>query len=111
MLSLAGRQTALSAVMEAGGFRASAARDNVIVIRRGSEDEPRLLKLGLKARDGNAPEAASFALQPLDVVLVTESGVARTGRAIDQYLRQMLPLTLSGGFSWLLGRGVLGAVE
>lgn len=108
MISLTGRQTALSAVMEAGGFKASAARDEVLVIRRGDQDEPRLLRLALEAKDGRAPEAASFALQPLDVVLITESGVARTGRAIDQYVRQMIPVTLTGGFSWLFGRGVIG---
>jgi polysaccharide biosynthesis/export protein len=103
VLPLVGSQTALSAVMEAGGFRASAARDEIIVIRKGTEDEPRVLRLGAKGQDGNAPEAAKFALQPLDVVLVTESGVARTNRAIDQYVRQMIPLSLTGGFSWLFG--------
>jgi protein involved in polysaccharide export with SLBB domain len=109
MLPMNGRQTALGAVMEAGGFRPSAARDEVLVIRRTDQDQPRLLRLSMKAKNGVAPEAANFALQPLDVVLVTESGVARTGRAIDQYVRQMLPLTLTGGFSWLLGKnGIFG---
>jgi polysaccharide biosynthesis/export protein len=104
MLTMHGRQTALGAVVEAGGFRPSAARDAVLVIRRTDQDQPRLLRLAMKAKNGQAPEAANFALQPLDVVLVTESGVARTGRAIDQYVRQMVPLTLTGGFSWLFGQ-------
>src|SRR5262249_9782581 len=42
---LVGRQTALGAVMEAGGFKTSAARDTVTVIRRGSEDRPRVIEL------------------------------------------------------------------
>ena len=109
MQPLVGRQTALGAVVEAGGFRPSAARDEVIVIRRGSDDAPRVLRLSLEGKAGKAAAAANFALEPLDVVLITESGVARTGRAIDQYVRQMIPVTLTGGFSWLLGRGVLGA--
>jgi protein involved in polysaccharide export with SLBB domain len=112
MLAMNGRQTALGAVMEAGGFRPSAARDAVLVIRRTDQDQPRLLRLSMKTKAGQAPEAANFALQPLDVVLVTESGVARTGRAIDQYVRQMLPLTLTGGFSWLLGKdGIFGGSQ
>lgn len=110
MLPLTGRQTALSAVMEAGGFRPSAARDEVLVIRRGTEDEPRLLRLALKNKDGQAAEAANFALQPLDVVLVTESGIARADRAVDQYVRQLIPLSLTGGFSWLFGPA-LGVVK
>ena len=65
---------------------------------------PNTMENGAK---GEGPEAARFALQPLDVVLVTESGVARAGRTVDQYVRQMIPLSLTGGFSWLLG-GVPG---
>ena len=108
VLPLVGRQTALTAIMEAGGFRTSAARDEVLVIRRGSEDEPRLLWVSLKNAPGKASEAARFALEPLDVVLVTESGVARTGRAIDQYVRQMIPVTLTGGLSWIIGSDLFG---
>jgi polysaccharide export outer membrane protein len=111
MLALVGAQTAFGAVMEAGGFRPTAARDEVVVIRRGDAEQPVVMRLDLKVRDGNPPEAARFALQPLDVVLVTESGVARTNRAIDQYVRQMIPLSLSGGFTWLFGNGGFGVVD
>ncbi len=111
MLAMVGRQTALGAVMEAGGFKPSAARDEVLVIRRGDQDAPRLLRLSMQHSAGQAAEAANFNLQPLDIVLVTESGVARTGRAVDQYVRQMIPVSLTGGFSWLLGRGVLGGTK
>jgi protein involved in polysaccharide export with SLBB domain len=107
-LPLTGRQTALGAVMEAGGFRASAARDELLVIRRGDEDAARILRLSTKNSGSAGSEAASFALQALDVVIVAESGIARTGRAMDQYVRQLLPLTLSGGFTWLFGQRTLG---
>jgi protein involved in polysaccharide export with SLBB domain len=111
MLPLVGKQTALSAVMEAGGFRPTAARDEVVVIRRGDQDTPLQMRLSLKTKDGQAGEAARFSLQPLDVVLVTESGVARTNRAIDQYVRQMIPLTLTGGFTWLLGGSAVVGIK
>jgi polysaccharide export outer membrane protein len=95
--------------MEAGGFKTSAKRNTVVVIRRGDEDMPRTITLSMeRGPDGKAPEAAAFALEPLDVVLVAESGVARAGRAMDQYVRQMMPIALSGGFSWLLGSAVFG---
>jgi polysaccharide export outer membrane protein len=111
MLPMGGRQTALGAVMEAGSFRPTAARDAVLVIRRGEKDTPQLLRLSTKSKNGQAAAAANFVLEPLDIVLVTESGVARTNRAIDQYVRQMIPISLTGGFSWLLGRGVLGTIQ
>ena len=109
MLALGGRETALGAVMEAGGFKTSAKRNMVVVIRRGDEDTPRTIPLSMEpGANGQAPEAASFNLEPLDVVLVAESGVARAGRAMDQYVRQMMPIVLTGGFSWLFGSGVFG---
>jgi polysaccharide biosynthesis/export protein len=109
MLPLVGRQTAMSAVMEAGGLKSSAKRSEVLVIRRGDEDAPRVLRLSMEqGPKGEGPEAANFGLQPLDVVLVTESGIARAGRAMDQYVRQLLPVALTGGFSWLLGDQVFG---
>jgi hypothetical protein len=74
----------------------------VIVIRKGDEDKPRLIQLSMKAAsDTEGPEAASFRLQPLDVVLVSESGVARAGRAIDQYVRKLIPVFLTAGITWL----------
>jgi polysaccharide export outer membrane protein len=106
VMPLVGRQTALGAVMEAGGFSRSAARGEVIVVRRGTEDKPRILRLSMKNDRNVGSEASSFPLQPLDVVLVSESGIARTGRALDQYVRQMIPVNL--GASWLFGSTVLG---
>jgi polysaccharide export outer membrane protein len=108
VLPLVGRQTALGAVMEAGGMKVSANRGEIIVLRRGDEDAPRVIPLSMKAKKGVAPEAAAFRLQPLDVVLVSESGVSRANRAVDQYLRQMVPILLTGGFSYLFNTGVLG---
>jgi hypothetical protein len=112
MLPMNGRQTVFGAVMEAGGFKPSAARDSVLVIRRTEDDRPRLLRVSMKNHNGLAAEAANFALQPLDIILVNESGIARTGRALDQYVRQLIPLTLTGGFSWLLGNnGLFGGSQ
>lgn len=108
MLPLVGEQTALGAITEAGGFKASAKRSTVIVIRRGESDIPQVLKLSMKHRGAEASDAASFALQPLDVVLVAESGIARANRGLDQYVRQMIPGVLTGGFTYLFNGGLLG---
>jgi protein involved in polysaccharide export with SLBB domain len=108
MLPLNGFQTALGAITEAGGFRGSANRDGVIVIRRGEREVPHVLRLSAKPRGGEPSDVASFALQPLDVVLVPESGIARANRAVDQYVRQMIPGVLTGGFTYLFNDAALG---
>lgn len=104
MLPMFGRQTALGAVMEAGGFRATAARDEVIVVRQTLDDQPRLLRLSMKNDNDRPSEASNFTLQPLDVVLVNESGIAKVGRAVDQYIKQVLPVSIS----WLFGPTTIG---
>ena len=40
-------------------------------------------------------------LQPFDVVLVPESRIARMDRWVDQYIRQLIPVTLTAGFTYL----------
>jgi protein involved in polysaccharide export with SLBB domain len=109
VLPLIGRQTALGAVMEAGGLKSSANRDGIVVLRRGDEDTPRVIHLSMKSADGTAPEASAFQLQPLDVVFVNESGVSRANRAVDQYVRQMSPMLLTAGFSYLFHAALFGA--
>jgi protein involved in polysaccharide export with SLBB domain len=108
MLQLGGRQTALDAVMEAGGLKASSNRSELVVLRRSESDQPRVIHLSMKSTKGAAPEASAFQLQPLDVVLVSESGISKAGRTIDQYVRQMSPFILTAGFSWLFGSGPIG---
>jgi hypothetical protein len=79
-----------------------------MVLRRADMDTPRVIRLSMKSRNGAAPEASAFRLEPLDVVLASESGVARAGRAVDQYVRQMSPLLLSAGFSYLFNGALFG---
>jgi len=108
MLALVGEQTALGAITEAGGLKPSAKRDEVIVIRRGENEMPQLLKLSGKRQGPEPSDVSSFALEPLDVVLVPESGIARTNRAIDQYVRQMFPGVITAGFTYLFNGSFVG---
>ena len=108
VLPLIGRQTALGAVMEAGGMKGSADHGAIIVLRRGDEDRPRVIRLSMKSEHGEAPDASAFPLQPLDVVLVNESGVSRVNRTIDQYVRQMIPFLVTAGFTYLTNGALFG---
>jgi protein involved in polysaccharide export with SLBB domain len=101
MLPLVGQQTALGAIVEAGGFRPTAKRGAVVLIRRGAEGLPTVTRLSMKSNRNNPADAVSFQLQPFDLLLVTESGIAKANRGVDQYIRQMVPGLLTGGFSYL----------
>lgn len=97
-IEMIGDMDALQAVVAAGGFKPSAKRDSVVLIRRSAGGRPMRrivdLKRGLAdpARTGLAP------LRRFDVVYVPRSSVAEAGLFMQQYVRDLLPV----GFSYSL---------
>ena len=45
-----------------------------------------------------------MALRPFDVVYVPESRIRRVDRFVDEYIRQLIPITATAGFTYLLGK-------
>lgn len=101
VIALAGDMTALSAVMQAGGFRHTAKTDNVILVRNNGRNVPVARKVNLKAVLKNGE--GDVALRPFDVVFVPKSKIARVDQFVDQYIRQVIPATLTAGFTYLQG--------
>ncbi len=91
--------TPIAAIGAAGGFLPVASPENVHVIRfrpDGSyEDFKFKLDADLKHSD---PAALTFRLHPQDVVFVPKSGIAKADDFVDQYIRNLLPIPISGGF-------------
>jgi len=101
LIPLAGEVTAVSAIFQAGGFRPTARKDSVILIRNDGQDRPLAFTLNLKeVLEKGKPDVS---LKPFDVIYVPMSKIARLDQVIDQYVRQLIPMTLSGGFTYLLG--------
>jgi protein involved in polysaccharide export with SLBB domain len=104
MLPMDGRITALSAVMNAGGFTNTASPKNAFLLRDNGDHKPQVMKLHL---DEVMKGGADTVLYPYDVVFVPKSGIAKLDRTIEQYVRAVLPVTLTGGFSYLTGGAIL----
>lgn len=109
VLDLVGKQTALSAIMQSGGLLMSANRSQAVVIRKGKGGSPVSTVVSLK-RKGAAPQAASFELRPFDIVIVDRSGIAKANQAIEQYVKRMIPVTLSAGFLYVFNNRSNGLV-
>jgi protein involved in polysaccharide export with SLBB domain len=101
-IALPGQMTLVEAIGEAGGRRPTAGK-TVVVIRRNNEGRPEGVRLSPYRGDREGPDAA-FALQPFDVVMVPESKVTRLDRWVDQHIKQLNPVMLSAGFTYLLQR-------
>jgi polysaccharide biosynthesis/export protein len=94
------RLTLMAALVSAGGTKRSAKMDEVLLLRDNGSSTPLVSKLDVKQI---LKGAADPTLQPYDVVIVPKSGIAKVNDWVDQYLRQMSPITLSLGFSYVLG--------
>jgi protein involved in polysaccharide export with SLBB domain len=99
-LPMSGRFTALTAVMEAGGFRGTARTDSVILLRN-QGGKPQVVRLDLKSVLENGTPDVN--LQPFDVVFVPLSRIAKVDKFVDQYIRQLIPVGTTVGFQYIIG--------
>jgi|HubBroStandDraft_1064217.scaffolds.fasta_scaffold151320_2 polysaccharide export outer membrane protein len=95
--------SAMEAIFLAGGLKDSAARGSIFVLRRGPEGKVESFRVAMGVKKDRIPESANFQLQPLDVVIVAESGISRLDRVVDNYVRKLSPVLLTGGFTYLFG--------
>jgi protein involved in polysaccharide export with SLBB domain len=107
MVPLQGQLTAVAAIFAAGGFLNTARTDSVILIRNSGNGGAVLRKLDLKAvLTKGQPD---LMLQPFDILYAPKSTIAKIDQFVDQYIKQVLPLTLTGGFTYLFGQSVVVA--
>ena len=98
---MAGDGDALRAVIQAGGFKASSKRSSVIIIRRGPSGRPMLRTADLLS-GMTSGRADLVPLRRFDIVYVPRSGVSEAGLFMQQYFRDLLPISFSyaiNGFS------------
>jgi len=83
---------ALQAVAMAGGFKVSAKRDKVIIIRRGVGGQPMTRTADLRAAAFDALHADAVPLRRFDIVYVPRTAIANVGLFMQQYFREGLPI-------------------
>jgi protein involved in polysaccharide export with SLBB domain len=107
MLSLPGPMTVFDAISEAGGIKLTGNRKLCVLLRRGPDGMPEGKRLVLFDHQALSSDA-SIVLGPFDVVMVPESRTSRLDRWVDQTIRQLEPVVVSGGFNYLLSHQTAG---
>ena len=107
MISLLGQLNVHEAIMEAGGLKRTGRTDQVVLIRKNENGLPVMRMVSVRMMVNEAAPEAGLSLLPFDVVLVPESKVARVDRWIDQNIKQMLPVVLTSGFTYLINGGLI----
>lgn len=99
-IALGGQLTVLGAIMSAEGFKDDACSSEVVVIRRDRANPARSLVFALnldQAVNGTDPRQ-DLVLQPSDIIVVPRSGIGSVDLWIDQYIRRLLPFSLTGSY-------------
>ena len=101
MLPLAGPVTIHQAVAAAGGFRETARRTDVIIIRQ-VQGRPVPLKVNMEEVLKNEDPSQDVFLAPFDIVYVPRSNIAEVNKFVDLYIRRMIPVGAGIGAGWTL---------
>jgi polysaccharide export outer membrane protein len=92
---------ALQAVLMAGGFKDTAKRGQVVVIRRGPSGKPMMRTVDLLHAISDPSHFDMAPLRRFDIIYVPKTGVAETDLFVQQYVRDAVPFSL--GFSYAAG--------
>lgn len=103
LITMAAGMTPLQAVMQSGGFRATAQPSETLVIRKGADRRPVPIRVDLGAQLEGAAGASEFRLQPDDIVFVPKSPIAKVNQFVNQYIEQLFLFRgVSLGFGYQL---------
>jgi polysaccharide export outer membrane protein len=95
VFDMAGDGDALRAVIQAGGFTNGAKRNQVVIIRRGPDGRAMLRTADLLSGLTRPGGTDLVPLRRFDVVYVPRSGVSEAGLFMQQYFRDLLPISFS----------------
>ncbi len=91
---------ALQAIIQAGGFKTTAKRRSIVIIRRGPDGRA-MMRTADMLRGTTQPGTTDLIpLRRFDIVYVPRSEAAEAGLFIQQYFRDLIPINL--GFSYAL---------
>jgi len=101
LIPLRSGMTSLMALFAAGGFKDTAQKEQVVVLRDAAAGRERIYTLD--APQVLAGRVADVTLEPYDVIFVPKSTIARINLAVEQYIKRMLPFNLvaNASYSWL----------
>lgn len=102
LIPYAGTLTSLQAIFQAGGFKNTAKLKNIVILRNQGTEEPLFMTIDLKEDLIKHTQHNDILLKPYDVVFVPKTSIAKINQFVDQYIRQLIPVTTTFGFSYVL---------
>ena len=101
VIDMPGDLDALRAIIMAGGFRATARRNQIVIIRRSRDNRPMMRVVDLTRVFSDPSHADLVPLRRFDIVYVPRTRVAEAGLFVQQWFRDLSPINF--GFSYAVG--------
>ena len=98
VLPLLGFMTLMQSISEAGGLKDGARKSEVLIIRRGEQGKPVVLKVDLDKAISGEDMNQNIYLAPFDIVYVPKSNIANVNEFVDLYIRQNIPIPIGVGY-------------
>ena len=103
MFPLTGLMTVMQAISQAGGVKDTARTREVVIIRHGADNRRLALQVNMRKVLDGTDMSQDIALKPFDIVYVPRSSIANVDLWVDQYVRKILPVSISSGFGYYWG--------
>lgn len=98
---VSGQISALSAISKAGGFKITAQRSEVLLVRRDEDNKPHAYALNLLAAMKGKDPSADVLLQPYDVLYVPRDRISNVSLVFER-LRLAIPFGVSANYGYYL---------
>ena len=95
---LLGFMTVMQSISEAGGLKDGARKKEVLIIRRGENGKPVVLRINLDKAMSGEDMSQNIYLAPFDIVFVPKSGIGNVNQFVDLYLRKNIPIGVGVGY-------------
>ena len=92
LVTLIGPTTVLEAVTEAGGFKDSARKEEVIILRKISDKKALTIVANLQNAITGADRSQDIQVLPYDIIIVPRSKIGDVNRFVDLYFRRNIPI-------------------
>jgi protein involved in polysaccharide export with SLBB domain len=92
LVSLVGPTTILDAIAEAGGFKDSARKEEVIIIRKTADKKPLTIVANLENAIAGVDNDQNIQVLPYDIIFVPRSKIGDVNRFVDLYIRKNIPI-------------------
>lgn len=91
VIDLVGRTTVLQAISQVSGFKDTARKDEIVLIRKKEDGSAQVFQLNIEGVIAGTDTSQDVVLRPLDIVYVPKSPIANVNQWVEQYISKVVP--------------------